>query len=198
MNRQESPMRRTLLPALILAAAPAFAWPTGPVQFVIPWPPGDLKDILTRMIAEDFQAAYGQPAAVINKPGGGGGPFPGAIDVATGPTDGSVIGSFVIDVPLVGDQIGIAELDPMPFEPVGIFLPIPSCSPRRAMRRSRRSKRLPAMPRRTRWCWAISTPRSRRRRWPSPLPGVSASTGGPRRPMTRSTATRRPRAMSMG
>jgi tripartite-type tricarboxylate transporter receptor subunit TctC len=125
MNRQESPMRRTLLPALILAAAPAFAWPTGPVQFVVPWPPGDLEDILTRMIAEDFQAAYGQPAAVINKPGGGGGPFPGAIDVATGPTDGSVIGSFVIDVPLVGDQIGIAELDPMPFEPVGIFLTYP-------------------------------------------------------------------------
>jgi tripartite-type tricarboxylate transporter receptor subunit TctC len=120
-------MRRPVLAALFAATAlPALAeYPSGPVQFVVPWPPGDLEDVLTRMIAEDFQAAYGQPAAVINKPGGGGGPFPGAVDVATGPADGSVIGSFVIDVPLVGDRIGIAELTPMPFEPVGIFLTYP-------------------------------------------------------------------------
>lgn len=120
-------MRRCTLAILLAAVAlPALAeYPTGPVQFVVPWPPGDMEDILTRMIADDFQAAYGQPAAVINKPGGGGGPFPGAIDVAKAPADGSVIGSFVIDVPLVGDQIGIAELDPMPFEPVGIFLTYP-------------------------------------------------------------------------
>lgn len=120
-------MRCPLLAALLTAVAmPALAeYPTGPVQFVVPWPPGDMEDILTRMIAEDFQKAYGQPAAVINKPGGGGGPFPGAVDVATAPADGSVIGSFVIDVPLVGDQIGIPELNPMPFEPVGIFLTYP-------------------------------------------------------------------------
>ncbi|MFN3644331.1 MAG: tripartite tricarboxylate transporter substrate-binding protein [Gemmobacter sp.] len=120
-------MHRPALAALCAALAlPALAdYPTGPVQFVVPWPPGDMEDILTRMIAEDFQRAYGQPAAVINKPGGGGGPFPGAVDVAKGPADGSVIGSFVIDVPLVGPEIGIAELSPNPFEPVGIFLTYP-------------------------------------------------------------------------
>ena len=57
-------------------------YPEKPVEFVVPWPPGDLEDILTRMIAEDFQETYGVPAAVLNKPGGGGGPFPGAIEVA--------------------------------------------------------------------------------------------------------------------
>ncbi|MEO1612592.1 MAG: tripartite tricarboxylate transporter substrate binding protein, partial [Pseudomonadota bacterium] len=62
-------------------AAPAVAeYPEKPVSFIVPWPPGDLEDVLTRMIAEDFQAAYGVPAAVVNKPGGGGGPFPGAIE----------------------------------------------------------------------------------------------------------------------
>ncbi|MEM9048593.1 MAG: tripartite tricarboxylate transporter substrate binding protein [Pseudomonadota bacterium] len=100
-------------------------YPDKPVQFVVPWPPGDLEDILTRMIAEDFQAAYDQPAAVVNKPGGGGGPFPGAIEVATAPPDGSMIGSFVIGVPVVGPQIGIPELSPDPFEPIGIFLTYP-------------------------------------------------------------------------
>ncbi len=114
-----------LAAALMLPGAALADYPTGPVQFVVPWPPGDLEDVLTRMIAEDFQAAYGQPAAVLNRPGGGGGPFPGAVDVAMAPPDGSVIGSFVIDVPLVGPHIGIPQLDPNPFEPVGIFLTYP-------------------------------------------------------------------------
>jgi tripartite-type tricarboxylate transporter receptor subunit TctC len=100
-------------------------YPEKPVQFVVPWPPGDLEDVLTRMIADDFQKAYGVPAAVVNKPGGGGGPFPGAIEVANAPADGYTIGSFIIAVPVVGPQIGIAELNPNPFEPLGNFLTYP-------------------------------------------------------------------------
>ncbi|WP_334192528.1 tripartite tricarboxylate transporter substrate-binding protein [Pararhodobacter sp.] len=121
-------MRVSLALAAVLAvqAGAALAeYPEGPVTFLVPWPPGDLEDVLTRMIAEDFQAAYGQPAAVLNRPGGGGGPFPGAVEVATSPADGSVIGSFVIGVPVVGPQIGIPELNPNPFTPVGIFLTYP-------------------------------------------------------------------------
>jgi tripartite-type tricarboxylate transporter receptor subunit TctC len=105
---------------------PALAeYPERPIQFVVPWPPGDLEDVLTRMIAEDMQAEYGQPAAVVNKPGGGGGPFPGAVEVAEAPADGYTIGSFVISVPTIGPNIGIPELSPNPFEPVGIFLTYP-------------------------------------------------------------------------
>ena len=119
------------LVALGLAAAaflplPALAeYPEKPVEFVVPWPPGDLEDVLTRMIADEFQSEYGVPAAVVNKPGGGGGPFPGAIDVANAPADGYTVGSFVIGVPVVGPQTGIPELNPDPFEPIGIFLTYP-------------------------------------------------------------------------
>lgn len=111
--------------AAISATAAVAEYPDSPVNFVVPFPPGDLEDILTRMIAEDFSAAYGVPAAVINKPGGGGGPFPGAIDVANALPDGYTVGSFVMDVPLVGPQIGIPELNPNPFEPLGIFVTYP-------------------------------------------------------------------------
>ena len=112
--------------ALALSAGAAMAeYPDKPVSFVVPWPPGDLEDVLTRMIAEDFQNEYGVSAAVVNKPGGGGGPFPGAIEVATAPADGSMIGSFVIGVPVVGHQIGIPELSPEKFDPIGIFLTYP-------------------------------------------------------------------------
>jgi tripartite-type tricarboxylate transporter receptor subunit TctC len=100
-------------------------YPEKPVEFIVPWPPGDLEDVLTRMIAEDFQTAYGVPTAVVNKPGGGGGPFPGAIDVANAPADGYTIGSFIIAIPVVGPQIGIPELNPDPFEPLGNFLTYP-------------------------------------------------------------------------
>lgn len=118
----------TLVPAVVLAAMPFSAraeYPEKPVAFVVPWPPGDLEDVLTRIIADEFQKTYGVPAAVVNKPGGGGGPFPGAVEVALAPADGYTIGSFVIDIPMVGPYIGIAPLEDNPFEPVGIFLTYP-------------------------------------------------------------------------
>ena len=119
-------LKGALASVMILMGGAAYAeYPEKPVNFIVPWPPGDLEDVLTRMIAEDFQAEYGVPAAVVNKPGGGGGPFPGAIEVATAPADGYTIGSFVIGVPVVGHQIDIPELTPAKFDPLGIFLTYP-------------------------------------------------------------------------
>ncbi len=109
-----------LLPGLATAE-----YPEKPVEFVVPWPPGDSEDVLTRMIADAFQEEYGVPAAVVNKPGGGGGPFPGAVEVATAPADGYTVGSFILAVPVIGPNIGIPELNPNPFEPLGAFLTYP-------------------------------------------------------------------------
>jgi putative tricarboxylic transport membrane protein len=115
----------SLAATLALTGAALAEYPEKPVEFIVPWPPGDLEDVLTRMIANEFQETYGVPAAVVNKPGGGGGPFPGAVEVANAPADGYVIGSFVIDVPIGGPNLGIPELSPNPFEPIGIFLTYP-------------------------------------------------------------------------
>jgi len=109
----------------VSALSPAAAeYPTGPVQFIVPWPPGDFEDILTRMIAKEFEEATGGSASVVNKPGGGDGPFPGALEVLNGPTDGSMVGSFVIGVPVVGPNIDIG-IEEDSFTPVGIFLTYP-------------------------------------------------------------------------
>ena len=58
------------------------------------------------------------------KPGGGDGPFPGALEVLNGPADGSMVGSFVIGVPIVGPMIDIG-IEEDSFTPVGIFLTYP-------------------------------------------------------------------------
>ena len=121
-------MKKLLTSAAFALAAftgPALAeYPTGPVQFIVPWPPGDFEDILTRMIAADMAEATGQPASVVNRPGGGDGPFPGALEVLNAPNDGSVIGSFVIGVPIVGPKIDIG-IEEDSFVPIGIFLTYP-------------------------------------------------------------------------
>ena len=99
-------------------------YPDGPVQFIVPWPPGDFEDILTRMIAKNMQEKTGVAATVVNRPGGGDGPFPGALEVLNAPNDGSVVGSFVIGVPIVGPKIGVG-IEEDSFVPVGIFLTYP-------------------------------------------------------------------------
>ena len=110
--------------SLGLAVNAQAEYPTGPVQFIVPWPPGDFEDILTRMIAANMQEATGIPASVVNRPGGGDGPFPGALEVLDAPADGSVVGSFVLGVPIVGPRIGIG-IEEDSFVPVGIFLTYP-------------------------------------------------------------------------
>ncbi len=110
--------------ALMSVGAARAEYPEKPVSFIVPFPPGDLEDVLTRMIAEDFQAKYGVAAAVVNKPSDGG-PFPGAAEAAAAPADGYTIGSFVVDIPVVGPEVGIPALNPDPFEPLGIFLTYP-------------------------------------------------------------------------
>lgn len=118
---------KTILGVAMLAAfaSPALAeYPEKPVSFIVPFPPGDIEDVLTRMIAEDFEAKHGVAAAVVNRPSEGG-PFPGAAYVAQAPADGYTIGSFVVDIPVVGPQIGVPALNPDPFEPLGIFLTYP-------------------------------------------------------------------------
>ena len=115
----------TAVLAMTVAGTARAEYPEKPVQFIVPWPPGDLEDVLTRMIAEELQNETGVAAAVVNKPGGGGGPFPGAAEVARAPADGYTVGSFVIGVPTVGALLGIEGIARDTFEPIGIFLTYP-------------------------------------------------------------------------
>ncbi len=103
--------------------ANAADYPNRPVKYIVPWPPGDLEDILTRIIAEEMSKETGKPATVVNKPGGGG--IIGASEVSRARNDGLTIGSFVADLLTTQILSGNAPFDQNTFDPVGIFLDYP-------------------------------------------------------------------------
>ncbi|MBR9885222.1 MAG: tripartite tricarboxylate transporter substrate binding protein [Oceanospirillales bacterium] len=103
--------------------AMASDYPNRPVKFIVPWPPGDLEDVLTRIIAEEMTTETGKPATVVNKPGGGA--VVGTSEVARARADGLTIGSFVNDLLTFKVLAGNVPWDSSTFEPVGIFLDYP-------------------------------------------------------------------------
>ena len=83
--------RSLLLGAAALAASPARAqaFPSKPVQLVVPLGPGGINDIVTRLIAAKLGEAWGQSVVVVNKPGAGG--MIGSDSVAKAAPDGYTI-----------------------------------------------------------------------------------------------------------
>src|SRR2546421_10556266 len=64
-----------LLGAALAPPAPAQnmdAWPSRPLRFILPFPPGGGTDILGRIIAERMTASLGQPVVTENRGGAGG------------------------------------------------------------------------------------------------------------------------------
>lgn len=98
-------------------------YPNKPVTFIVPWPPGDLEDVLTRMLADEMQKETGVPAAVVNRPGGGG--VVGGLAVANARADGYTVGSFTVGIPTIKTMGPDAQIAADALEPVGIFLTYP-------------------------------------------------------------------------
>ncbi len=57
---------------VVSTAVPAFAFPDGPIEFVIPFGAGGGADIEGRLLAKEMSKILGVPLAPVNKPGGGG------------------------------------------------------------------------------------------------------------------------------
>ena len=80
---------RSLIAACLLAVstcALAQAFPSRPVRFISPFPPGGAVDVITRITATGLQEALGQPVVVENRSGAGG--TVGADVAARAPADG--------------------------------------------------------------------------------------------------------------
>ena len=55
----------------LTAAAAAQDYPTKPVRIIVPFPPGQAADIITRIVAERLSPVIGQQVIVDNRPGAG-------------------------------------------------------------------------------------------------------------------------------
>jgi tripartite-type tricarboxylate transporter receptor subunit TctC len=68
-----SPFARFASLAFSLALAlPAHAWPTKPVTFIVPYPPGGGTDVIARIMQEPLSRALGEPIIIENRGGAGG------------------------------------------------------------------------------------------------------------------------------
>jgi tripartite-type tricarboxylate transporter receptor subunit TctC len=105
--------------ALALPAGETLAqqWPSRPIRFVVPLPPGGSPDYLSRLLAERLQPVLGQPLVVENKPGAAGNI---ARDfVAKAPADG-----YTILMSESAHVMSAAVGAKLPYDPIRDFEPI--------------------------------------------------------------------------
>lgn len=81
MNRQRrlavlalalAPMCATAPFAHAQTAAAPIAWPTKPVRFILPFPPGTGPDVVARIVGDKLARLWGQSVIIENRPGAGG------------------------------------------------------------------------------------------------------------------------------
>jgi tripartite-type tricarboxylate transporter receptor subunit TctC len=103
--------------ALSAFAVHAQAWPTKPVKFVVPYPPGGSTDPMARLIAAKLTDSLGQPFVVENRSGASG--TIGTAFVAKSPADGySYV--FVFDYHAVNPFL----IPNLPFDTVKDLAPV--------------------------------------------------------------------------
>ncbi len=106
------------LAALPMAAAAQAPYPSKPIRWIVPYPPGGITDSVTRFVTQKLQENLGQPVVVENKPGANS--IVGADLVAKSPPDGytfvTVIAAHAANATLYSGRL--------PFDAVKAFAPV--------------------------------------------------------------------------
>jgi tripartite-type tricarboxylate transporter receptor subunit TctC len=93
-------------------------YPTRPIRIVVPFPPGGPTDILSRIVAKEMTASWGQPVVIENRPGAD--TAIGAEVVAKADPDGYTL-LAAMDSTMVLNPLVKKEL---PYDPLRDFEPI--------------------------------------------------------------------------
>ena len=107
------------------AQAPAASWPSKPIRWVVPFPPGGAMDAIARTLGEKAGKTLGQPFVIENKPGAGGNI--GADFVAKAPADGYTLMITSIGMATNKPLYGKLNYDPVKdFAPVSLLAVVPN------------------------------------------------------------------------
>ena len=107
------------------AQAPAASWPSKPIRWVVPFPPGGAMDAIARTLCEKAGKTLGQPFVIENKPGAGGNI--GANFVAKQPGDGYTLMITSIGMATNKPLYGKLSYDPIKdFAPVSLLAVVPN------------------------------------------------------------------------
>ena len=109
----------SLAATLLAGSAMAQSWPSRPIKWIVPFPPGGPTDTFSRAVAQRLSVALGQPVVIENRGGAGGGV--GMAALAKSPPDGytiglSTTGTHAINPALYGPRIA--------YDPIKDFTPI--------------------------------------------------------------------------
>jgi len=105
-------------------AAQAAAWPTKPVKIMVGASAGGGTDIIARMLAEKYQAIYGQPFVIENRPGAGN---TIAADVAAHATDGHTLLLATNSAQAIAPHMIKLSFDPIAdLAPVALVVVVPN------------------------------------------------------------------------
>ena len=123
-------MKWTVLLGTLLAslatdcAAQAATWPTKPVKIMVGASAGGGTDIIARMLAEKYQAIYGQPFVVENRPGAGN---TIAADVTAHATDGHTLLLATNSAQAIAPHMIKLSFDPIAdLAPVALVVVVPN------------------------------------------------------------------------
>jgi tripartite-type tricarboxylate transporter receptor subunit TctC len=106
----------------VQAAEQTKAFPTKPIRFVVPYPPGGTTDIVARGIGAKLAERFGQQVVVDNR--GGASTIIGAEAVAKAPADGYTLLLATSTTMSINPQV----YPKLPYDPVRDFAPISSAT----------------------------------------------------------------------
>jgi tripartite-type tricarboxylate transporter receptor subunit TctC len=102
---------------LIHSSVQAEDWPSKPVKWVVPFPPGGAMDAIARALGDKASKALGQPFIIENKPGAGGNI--GSEFVAKAPGDGHTL--IITSIGMATNKFLYPKLS---YDPVNDFAPV--------------------------------------------------------------------------
>ena len=98
-------------------------YPSRPVTYLVPWAPGGMTDMTSRIMGATLQKWLDQPVSVINRTGGGG--VIGHLALSQAKPDGYTLGAMTVEITML-HHLGLTHLTYSDFTPLALLVNNPA------------------------------------------------------------------------